>query len=352
LLRDIVKQLGKPPSSLPAWQRYGIALALTAAAVALRMSLNPVWGRTHNRHLVFFPTVMLVSWLGGFGPGVLSLVLCTVAIDYLWTEPVNTFFHFNAEVFLYLTIGFAICVVIQSLHNARARADAASQSRERVLAIVAHDLRNPLSAAQMALHRVRRLLGGGEDREQVFRRLTTVERAISRMDHLIRDLLDSTHIEQGQLALTMRSEPPDPIARDAVDLALPMAQERGISLMAELNASPDPILCDRDRILQVLGNLLGNALEFTPDRGRITLRTANAEEGVRFEVEDTGPGIKAEDLPHLFERYWKAESRGTGLGLFIADNVVRAHGGRIEVHSSPGRGALFVFTVPRAATPA
>src|SRR4029079_18305974 len=134
------------------------------------------------------------------------------------------------------------------------------------------------------------------------------------------------------------------IVREAVELVQPVAQERGITLEVRPAPHVRAIACDRDRLMQVLGNLLGNALEFTPDGGHVTVRTAADGPGVRFEVEDTGPGIKVEDLPHLFERYWKAGSRGTGLGLFIAQSVVRGHGGRIEVESRPGVGSRFYFT--------
>jgi signal transduction histidine kinase len=98
----------------------------------------------------------------------------------------------------------------------------------------------------------------------------------------------------------------------------------------------------------VLGNLVANAIKFTPDGGRVTVRVDEQDRAVRFAVEDTGPGIKREHLPHLFERYWNADSRGIGLGLYIAQTIVRAHGGEIAVRSEPGQGASFFFTLPRS----
>jgi signal transduction histidine kinase len=321
---------------------------MTALIIMVRLALNPYWGQFRNRHLLFFPTIMLAAWLGGFGPGVVTVVITTLAIDYFWMEPPYSLAHFSSDLLLFPLIGIAICALIQSLHVARARADAASQSRERVLAIVAHDLRNPLTAVKMAAERMRQLVQG-QDRDtsaEQLRRVSTVERAASRMDHLIRDLVDATHVEQDRLSLVFNPEDPESIVRESVELVQPVAQERGITLEARPAANLREISCDRDRLMQVLGNLLGNALEFTPEGGQVVVRTAADSGGVRFEVEDTGPGIKAEDLPHLFERYWKAGSRGTGLGLFIAQSVVRGHGGRIEVESRPGVGARFYFTVP------
>ena len=100
----------------------------------------------------------------------------------------------------------------------------------------------------------------------------------------------------------------------------------------------------------MLGNLLGNALRFTPAGGRITVRLEAEERHrvVRFVVEDTGTGIEPEHLPHVFEQYWKGDAKGTGLGLYIAQSIVRAHGGDIGVTSAPGRGASFSFTIPRS----
>jgi signal transduction histidine kinase len=100
--------------------------------------------------------------------------------------------------------------------------------------------------------------------------------------------------------------------------------------------------------LQVLGNLLSNALKFTPEGGLITLRAKVHDDRVTFEVSDSGPGINAEHLPHIFDRYWFADRRGTGLGLFIAQSIVRAHGDEIRVQSAPGRGATFRFSLVRS----
>ena len=99
---------------------------------------------------------------------------------------------------------------------------------------------------------------------------------------------------------------------------------------------------DRDRIMQVLGNLIGNALKFTPPGGRVTLSARQQTDAVTFSVADTGSGIAAEDVPHVFEQYWKHDDKGTGLGLFIARSVVQAHHGRIWVESTPGVGSTIL----------
>jgi len=285
---------------------------------------------------------MLAAWLAGSGPGLLSAVLCTFAIDYFWTEPRYVLLHPSLELLLFLVIAAAMCRLIGSLHAARARADSVRASREQLLAIVAHDLRNPLTTIKTTATLLRR------KPDELLRRLAAIERAADRLDNLIRDLVDSTRAERGELDVTLRDEKLASIVQDIVDMFAPLAREKGIALDADAPQSGALVRCDRDRLLQVLGNLLGNALKFTPEGGRITFRVAERHDEVFFEVSDTGPGIKKEHLPHIFERYWYADRRGTGLGLFIAQSILRAHGTRIAVTSEPGLGATFSFTLPRS----
>jgi signal transduction histidine kinase len=324
-------------------------VVITTLVVLARLALDASWGREHNRHLVFLPTVMLSAWLGGLGPGLVSAALSTVALDYFWTSPPHLLFRLNLELTLFLLIATAICFLVQSLHNARARADDARRSHEQVLAVVAHDLRNPLSTVKMTSERIRQV---SRNDETLRHRLRTIEHASSRMEHLIRDLVDSTRLEHdGQLVLDIQSEPFDAIVREALDLVAPVAEEQGVTLALALPPGELPVDCDRDRLMQVLGNLLGNALKYTPAGGRISVRVDagvddNAQ-AVQVTVEDTGPGIKPEHLSHVFERYWKTDPKGTGLGLFIASSVVRAHGGSMRALKKAAPGATFVFTLPR-----
>jgi signal transduction histidine kinase len=167
------------------------------------------------------------------------------------------------------------------------------------------------------------------------------------MDALIRDLVDATRMEHAGVELTIRDEPVESIVHDAVELFSPLAREKGLAMRSDPRAD-GMVKCDRERVLQVLGNLIGNALRFTPEAGHITLRTLPREGDVRFEVEDTGPGVPPEHLPYIFERYWTSDRKGSGLGLFIAESIVRAHGGDMGVEARRGAGALFFFTMPRA----
>jgi signal transduction histidine kinase len=320
---------------------------MTFLAIAGRLALDPVLGIDRNRHLIFLPTAMLAAFYGGFGPGLSAVVLCTAAIDYFWTQPRFSFNHgANVELALFLMAGIAICGVIESLHKARARADQAKLSREHVLAIVAHDLRNPLNAIKMTSAQLRRTVF---DADSLRRRLSTIDRSAVRMEGLIRDIIDATRIEFGELTVILKGERVAPIVQQTLEDFTPLAEERDIELKASAVASELTILCDRERMLQVLANLLGNAFQFTPDRGRIELCAKDLGASVRFDVKDTGPGIKPEYLPHIFERYWTASGQGTGLGLFIAQSLIEAHHGRLWVESAEGQGARFSLSIPRPA---
>jgi signal transduction histidine kinase len=178
-----------------------------------------------------------------------------------------------------------------------------------------------------------------------------MRRATERMNRLTHDLLDVKRIEQGRLSVDPRPETISVIVRDAVDLLRPLADAQALAFESEVPADLPKVLADAARMQQVLSNLVGNAIKFTPRGGRITLRAAAEPGEVRVAVSDTGPGIPADQLPHVFGRFWqggRADSRGIGLGLAIARGIVEAHRGRIWVESQPGTGSTFYFTLPVA----
>ena len=327
-----------------AWRRYGAAVLLTCLVVAGRVALDPIWGHRHNRHLVFIPTVLVAAWLGGLGPGVVSAVLSTLALGYFWMDVTRESVPVGVvELGLFCAIGVALSAMVESLHRARARAEAAVRSRERVMEIVAHDLRNPLGAIGMSAEALLLKATRDEDRRDVERIL----RATSRMNRLIGDLVDVSGIEHETLAMTRTREPVESIIRETAEAFAPRAEQRHITLEVQSPPADLAIAADRARIVQLLGNLVGNALKFTPEGGRVAVRVSEQNQLVRFEVADTGPGIPPDDVPHIFEQYWKGDGEGTGLGLFIARSIVEAHRGELGVKTAPGAGATFFFTLPR-----
>jgi signal transduction histidine kinase len=235
-----------------------------------------------------------------------------------------------------------------AIDNARLLEDAQHEARmrEEILAVVSHDLKNPLGAIHLA---ATMLLEGAEARTQ--KHVVTIHRAAGRMDRLIGDLLDMARIQAGRLAIERKLEELDAIVREVLDLHEPMAKEKGLSLVRGGAPSGVAVCVDRERILQVFGNLIGNAIKFCRAGDTITIRGDRLDGEIELAVANTGPEISAAELSHVFQPYWSAKKyakQGTGLGLYISKGIVEAHGGRIRVESTPGEGVTFYFTLPLA----
>lgn len=231
---------------------------------------------------------------------------------------------------------------------ARAEAEAAVRARDDVLRIVSHDLGNSLSAVLVTTTLLLRSLP--EDGE-VRARVGSIRQLAEQMQRLRQDLLDVASIEAGRLSVEPDWHEPRELLDATREHFAPVAAERGVGLRVEVGDGLPPVVADRERVLQVLANLVGNALKFTPEGGRITLGAVREGEAVRISVADTGPGIAPEHLPHVFDRYWKTRGgnrHGAGLGLAICKGIVEAHGGCIGVESVPAEGSTFAFTLPAA----
>jgi signal transduction histidine kinase len=230
---------------------------------------------------------------------------------------------------------------------AEARLRTTAEARNDLLAIVSHDLRNPLfaitSAASLLLEPDVR-----EDPASVARWVEVIDRNGRRMASMIRDLLDFESLRGAGLSVKVGEHAVASILDETLEMMQPQAKEKSIAL-ARRSTSATTAWLDRDRTLQVLSNLLGNAVKFTPEGGSITLGADLLGGEVRFFVRDTGPGIPTENLGHIFDRYWQAkrsDRRGIGLGLPIAKGLVEAQGGKLWVESELGRGTTFFFTAP------
>jgi chemotaxis family two-component system sensor kinase Cph1 len=227
----------------------------------------------------------------------------------------------------------------------------AVRARDDLLAVVSHDLRNPL--ASILLHADAMLTPTLADHERnvpvPHGGAERIKRAAVHMKSMIDDLLDLASIEAHRFTLHVQPVESRGLVEEAVQIASPLADAKQITVEVELIDTPS-LDADPERILRVLSNLLGNAIKFTPRGGTITVRAARLGDDLSITVADTGPGIPAADLPHVFDRYWKASaasSPGTGLGLYIAYGIIEAHGGKIRAESSAG-GASFTFTLPLA----
>src|SRR5262249_1401148 len=233
------------------------------------------------------------------------------------------------------------------VENARlfAEAQRAVRVRDDFLTVASHDLQSPLGAVLLPASVLAR--EGIDERMRQYAR--SILRAAERMDRLIHDLLDLAAIDAGRLSIDRQSYDARMLALDALELLEPVAEERTIQIRRELVECT--VSCDRGRVLQILSNLLDNAIKFTPAGGTIVVRCEPRASEVVFAVADDGPGIDPKFLPHVFDRFWqgrKDKRRGIGLGLSIAKGLVEAQGGTMWVESEIGKGTAFYFSLPQA----
>jgi signal transduction histidine kinase len=232
------------------------------------------------------------------------------------------------------------------LADALSRAESALGMRDEVLAIVAHDLRAPLNAVQTSAAFLMDVELGEAERRRL---LDVIRRAASSMNRLIEDLLDVSRMESGAFTVELQQLDFGALAAEVCEQFRPQATEAGCTLECAVAHALPWVSADRDRISQVLENLITNALKFTHPGGRVTVRVVRlGTNAVSCAVADTGIGIPPEELPHLFERFWQARRYrrgGAGLGLAIARGVVEAHRSALTVESEPGRGSVFSFVL-------
>lgn len=225
----------------------------------------------------------------------------------------------------------------------------ALREREQVLASVSHDLRTPLNVISISAGTLLRHLEGDGD-TSARRLLGLILGSTRHMNRIVEDLLDVARLDAGRLVLDRGRHAAAAILAETVESLQPLAADAGVELLGDGRAGGE-VLADRRRILQVLTNLVANAVKFTPAGGRVVVAAAPEGADVRFAVADTGAGIPEPERGELFRPFWQAarcDHRGAGLGLAICRALVEAHGGRIWVESAPGGGSVFVFTVPAA----
>ena len=234
--------------------------------------------------------------------------------------------------------------------NVESALQRAITARDDVLGIVAHDLRNPLSAIMMAASAMERPGKEPDRRDREPRDI--ILRASRRMNQLIQDLLDVARVEAGQFNIEPTRLSAADLVREVVEMQTPLAEASDLELDLDVDDAVGAVWGDKRRLIQVFDNLIGNAIKFSEPGGRIVVRAAR-QAGARdvvFSVSDSGAGIAPEFVAHIFDRFWQAATKarrlGAGLGLPITKGIVDAHGGRIWVESEPGRGSTFFFTIP------
>jgi len=220
--------------------------------------------------------------------------------------------------------------------------------RRDFIASISHDLRTPLTNMRAITDTLK---GGAIDDEKVARDfLNRIDAEVERMTQIVLELLQMSRIEAGSLRLKLEAVDLSVIVRDITERLKLLADRQKLTIAVDTNENLPLVRADGEQVQQVLVNLLHNAIKFTPAGGSVTISTSSDAESVTVGVSDTGIGISREDLPHIFERFYKADKAraggGTGLGLAIAREIIELHGGRIWVESKEGKGSTFSFSLP------
>jgi PAS domain S-box-containing protein len=233
--------------------------------------------------------------------------------------------------------------LMEEEREAKEKAEAAVRVRDETLGIVSHDLRNPLTKIALSAD----LLSDSPPEEQRDL-IETIRSSARQMERLIQDLLDVARLESGRFSVDAKFMEVGPLVQEVCDTHAAIALQKKQKIVCDIGNLPR-ICADRDRLVQVFGNLIGNAIKFTPERGTITVEAIPAKNAVQFLVRDTGPGIPDADLAKVFTPYWQAKKTahmGAGLGLAIVKGIIDAHGGQVWAQNATGGGAMFNFTIP------
>ena len=357
--------------------RYALALLVTAIALVATLVLRRD-GPTPS-FLFFVPAVAISAWYGGPGPSAVATAVSLILIDLNFLAPGGSLRIDRVEgleIIAFLIVSATITSTMEALHRSRALAESRAaelkrlndevgrsydaerekrrtaellvHTREEVLGVVAHDLRNPLN---LIITSADLLLEESLDQGRRKELLGVTLRAGRQMNRLIGDLLDTVRLQAGKFPLDLEDVTVAMIFKQADETFRPMADKRRVHFEAIPPDDGIAVRADPLRVSQVVGNIVGNAIKFTPEQGSVTIRSAANGNHVAIHVTDTGPGIAPADMNHLFDNFWQArrnDHRGVGLGLAIAKGVVEAHGGKVWCESAPGRGSTFSFTLPRA----
>jgi len=239
-----------------------------------------------------------------------------------------------------------------AIDNARLyqTSQAAINARDDMLAVVSHDLGNPLSAIRIGTTLLLSNVPEEERETGGWKHIVGIRNSAEQMERLIKDLLEVKRIEAGQLSIEKGRVAVAPMIAEAIELLTPIAEGKRVKLVPKMNSAASAVYADRERLLQTFSNLVGNAVKFTPEGGEVRILAAPHGDNVLFTVADSGIGISPEDAAHIFDRYWQADRKrrgrqGLGLGLVIVKGIVEAHGGRVWVDSEVGRGTDIHFTI-------
>lgn len=341
------------------FSRAALGVALAALAIVSELA---AWSYAPpTPFLLVYPAVVIAAWWGGRAAGVAAVITSAVALAYSFLPPSDSLaiaarrdaldlaLFLGASLLLTELIG-RVKRALAEARAARRDAEAALEARDTVLAVVAHDLRNPLQTIGLNAELLAaEVSGAGAGTERHMKRIRD---AAGRARRLVDGILDSARIGPEPFPIEKSTLSLASLVDESLSTFLMVARARAIDLEVPSSETlGGSITCDGERIAQVLSIIVGNALHYTPSGGKVTVAVRRRPEDVTFEVTDTGSGMAPNELARAFDRRWHGghAGHGFGLGLWIARALVEAHGGRIHAESEPGKGTRMTFTVPQPA---
>ena len=316
--------------------RRRVEAAILAAVLVTLATLTFFVASREQSYLVFPLLIWAALRFGTRGAALATFAVVALAIA-------ATALH-GGQLFELQAFMAVVAVTMLVLGAASRERDEAVRRREELLEVVSHELKNPLSSVQMSAEV---LLDKLPSDDKLRKPAAVVMRSADRMSALVQNLLDLAAIDADRLTVEIRPENLTALAEETVEMLRPLAVDKAQTLTLERPAQPAQVACDRERMVQILGNLVGNAIKYAPRAATITVTI----DAATFTVRDTGPGIAREHLPRIFDRYWRAEHTtrtSQGLGLFITKRLIEAQRGAITVESEPGTGTTFRVTLPVA----
>jgi len=368
--------------SAPAWLRYLCALGLVGLDTILKALLVPA-SAGNFRLMTFYPAVILSAWIGGFGPALIAILASVTSAAY-WLPPADSFRvaspHDIAALILFSAVGILMATVIETLrrtqarleiesndraalaaerarlidleHKARTAAEASNRAKDEFLAMLAHELRTPLSAIATAAHSLERLHG----RDAASVPIEVINRQVRHVTRLVDDLLDAGRVMAGKILIDRQPIDLADIIGRSID-ALAAARRLARHDLA-VYLVPAWVDADADRMEQVIVNLLTNALKYTPPGGSVTVALEHEQANVVLKIEDDGMGIPPELLPRVFDLFVQGargaygSPGGLGIGLALVRRLVQLHGGTVDAATrGPGRGSVFTVRLPAVSPP-
>lgn len=333
--------------------RYGAAVGITIGVVGVCLLCREAVAPTPSDLLL--AAVAVSAWLGGLGPAILAAVLSVCALDYFFLDPLYAINPLDPRdaisLFAFLIVALLVSALSANLRRARDRAEAAhfeleanERVRDQFIAMIVHDLTNPLTAIRGYAQIIQ------DTNTRHSRAVNIILRQTERLERLLEDLraasgrnLDSFPLRRGCTDLL-------DILREGIAEAYHLSEQHDMALVADVDRVDG--YWDRDRIAQVVGNLLGNAVKYSPDGGRIEVRVEVLDDAVEVSIRDEGLGIHRDVLGRLFEQFYRVKdtasrASGQGLGLYISRMIVEAHGGALWAESAGWRrGSTFTFVLP------